>query len=46
MWYSMANRQGGYDYFTAGKYGQFLFISPENDTVIVRTGKTEGDIAW
>lgn len=45
MWYSMPNGQGGYDYFAAGKYGQYLYISPENNTVIVRIGNSEGDVA-
>lgn len=44
MWYSFANELGGYDYFAHGNYGQYLYISPENDTVIVRTGTEEGAI--
>jgi CubicO group peptidase (beta-lactamase class C family) len=44
MWYSFANEKGGYDYFAHGNRGQYLYISPENNTVIVRTGTEEGTI--
>jgi CubicO group peptidase (beta-lactamase class C family) len=44
MWYSFANEKGGYDYFAHGNHGQYLYISPENNTVIVRTGTEEGEI--
>jgi len=46
MWYSIKNDKGGHDYFAAGKYGQYLYISPENKVVIVRTGITGGNIDW
>lgn len=46
MWYSIGNAKGGYDFFAAGKYGQYLYVSPENETVIVRTGRDTGDVLW
>ncbi len=46
MWYSTANGKGGHDFFSAGKYGQYIYVSPENDTVIVRTGKSGGNVDW
>lgn len=47
MWYSQKNSKGTLDYFAAGKYGQFLYISPENNMIIVRNGKSEGDVdSW
>ena len=46
MWYSIKNAKGGHDFFAAGKYGQFLYVSPENETVIVRTGHDTGDVLW
>ncbi|PKM83932.1 MAG: hypothetical protein CVU86_09365, partial [Firmicutes bacterium HGW-Firmicutes-11] len=46
MWYSMKNEAGGHDYFAAGKYGQYLYISPENNVVIVRTGTDMGEVDW
>ncbi|HWQ72433.1 MAG TPA: serine hydrolase [Desulfitobacteriaceae bacterium] len=46
MWYSFANEKGGYDYFAHGNHGQYLYISPESETVIVRTGTEEGIDTW
>jgi CubicO group peptidase (beta-lactamase class C family) len=46
MWYSIKNAAGGHDYFAAGKYGQYLYISPENEVVIVRTGTDTGEVDW
>ena len=46
MWYSIENGKGGHDFFARGQFGQYLYISPENQTVIVRTGYSAGDVAW
>ena len=46
MWYSMENNRGGHDFFAAGKYGQYLYVSPENDVVIVRTGTDTGRVVF
>jgi CubicO group peptidase (beta-lactamase class C family) len=35
---------GGKDHFSArGKYGQYIYVAPEKDLVIVRLGKEEGE---
>ncbi|RHW43538.1 class C beta-lactamase-related serine hydrolase [Neobacillus notoginsengisoli] len=44
FWYSTPNDKGTLDYFASGKYGQFLYISPEHQTVILRTGKAMGNV--
>lgn len=44
MWYAMPGYIGGTDYFAWGKYGQFLYISPANNVVILRTGITGGGV--
>ncbi|MFZ7942575.1 serine hydrolase domain-containing protein [Neobacillus sp. 19] len=47
MWYSTPNKNGGLDYFAMGKYGQYLYMSPENNIVILRTGKSQGKVdSW
>ncbi|WP_066316215.1 serine hydrolase [Bacillus sp. FJAT-29814] len=47
MWYSTLNNKGGLDFFAMGKYGQFLYMSPENNIVILRTGKSQGNVdSW
>ncbi len=34
------------DFFGAGYKGQFLYISPENNTIILRQGSNKGGITW
>ncbi|MHC1694051.1 MAG: serine hydrolase domain-containing protein [Eubacteriales bacterium] len=46
MWYSIEDKRGGYDFYSAGKYGQYLYISKGNNTVILRTGMSEGSVDW
>jgi len=47
-WYQfqfwMARSSG--DYIAEGILGQFIFVSPANQTIIVRLGKSEGDVKW
>ena len=45
MWYSLPSEQGGYDIVAWGKSDQILYISPSNNLVILRTGKTDGGVA-
>ena len=44
MWYCVPT-QSGYDIVAWGKSDQILYISPANDTVILRTGKTDGGVS-
>ena len=44
MWYSTPSQQEGYDIVAWGKSDQILYISPANNTVILRTGKTDGGV--
>ena len=44
MWYCTPSAQGGYDIFAWGKSDQILYISPANNLVILRTGKTDGGV--
>ncbi len=46
MWYSTpSNDSSGYDIVAWGKSDQILYISPSNDTIILRTGKTDGGVS-
>ena len=45
MWYSTPSEQAGLDIFAWGKSDQILYISPANDIVILRTGKTDGGVS-
>ena len=44
MWYSTPSIQS-YDIVAWGKSDQIMYISPENDLVILRTGKTDGGVS-
>jgi CubicO group peptidase (beta-lactamase class C family) len=37
-WWGLNNPDGTYDYFAWGKQGQFLYVSPSTNTVVVRLG--------
>jgi CubicO group peptidase (beta-lactamase class C family) len=37
MWWGLY-RDGGYDYTAAGNFGQYIYVSPANQVVIVRNG--------
>lgn len=45
MWYYTPSEQSGYDIIAWGKSDQILYISPANDLVILRTGKTDGGVS-
>lgn len=44
MWYSKPSGSGAIDYMAWGKYNQMLYISPSNNTVILRTGISDGNV--
>jgi CubicO group peptidase (beta-lactamase class C family) len=47
MWWGTNKQNGDYDYRAAGKYGQYVYVSPSNRVVIVRYGRAEGDVeSW
>lgn len=45
MWYYTPSAQSGYDIIAWGKSDQILYISPSNNMVILRTGKTDGGVS-
>ena len=42
MWYGMARKDGSFDYAAEGDKGQFIYVSPQKNLVIVRNGIEEG----
>lgn len=34
------------DFFAGGFHGQIIYVNPNNNTVIVRTGSKDGDVHW
>lgn len=45
MWYYTPSETSGHDIVAWGKSDQILYISPKNDTVILRTGKSDGGVS-
>ncbi|MDE6441252.1 MAG: beta-lactamase family protein [Clostridia bacterium] len=45
MWYSTPSARSGYDIIAWGKSDQIMYISPANDMVILRTGKSDGGVS-
>lgn len=46
MWYSENDGRSKSNFYAAGRYGQYIYISPEARIVIVRTGSSEGPVEW
>ncbi len=47
MWWGKTGADGDYSFWAAGKYGQYIFVSPSNNVVIVRYGTGEGNVeSW
>ena len=42
MWWGFARPDGGYDFAAEGDKGQFIYVSPGRDLVIVRFGTAYG----
>jgi len=38
MWWSVIKDSSGFDVFGNGRFGQFLYLSPENNIIIIRHG--------
>ena len=44
LWWGYTDDHISYDYFAAGKYGQFIYVSPEKRLIIVRNGIKVGQL--
>ena len=45
-WWGLTNPDGTYDYMASGKDGQWLYVSPSTNTVVVRLGEGEQYYPW
>jgi CubicO group peptidase (beta-lactamase class C family) len=43
MWWGMQRDENNYDFIALGNHGQFIYISPQANLVIVRFGETYGE---
>lgn len=46
MWWGLPREGGAADFVAVGNHGQYLFVSPEKDLIIVRHGATYGVDTW
>ena len=52
MWWGIKRSENSYDYFALGNFGQFIYVSPDKNLIIVRNGIDYGegmeneDIDW
>ena len=45
-WFGYKNPGDWHDFFVSGILGQFIYVSPRNKLIIVRTSEKQGDIDW
>ena len=43
MWWGIERDEDSYDYFALGNFGQFIYISPDKNLIIVRNGMSYGE---
>ena len=47
MWYGYARDGDGYDFAAEGDHGQYIYVSPHKNLIIVRNGTEYGsDQSW
>jgi CubicO group peptidase (beta-lactamase class C family) len=44
FWWGIRSQDGTYDYVARGHLGQYIYVSPRNNTVIVRFGTNYGGV--
>jgi CubicO group peptidase (beta-lactamase class C family) len=44
MWWGIQRDEPNYDYMALGNHGQFIYISPQKNLIILRFGETYGEI--
>lgn len=44
MWWGIQRGEGNYDFMALGNHGQFIYISPGKNLIILRFGESYGDI--
>ncbi|UCB46693.1 MAG: serine hydrolase [Spirochaetota bacterium] len=50
MWWGMRREESNYDFIAMGNHGQFIYVSPQKNLIIVRNGeswgKFDGSLGW
>lgn len=45
-WWGSRNSNGSSDYYAVGMYGQYIYICPDKNMIIIRMGYDFGDVTW
>lgn len=46
-WWGLDRGKGDYDYFAAGNFGQYIYVCPSKNVIIVRNGLNSGNVdSW
>jgi CubicO group peptidase (beta-lactamase class C family) len=45
-WWGSRNANGSSDYYAVGIYGQYIYICPDKNMIILRMGRDFGDVTW
>jgi len=46
MWEGLPHGESNYDFFASGHHGQYIYISPYKNLLIVRNGESDGGFRW
>lgn len=46
QWWGYKNDDGTYEYYAYGILGQYLYIVPEKNLILIRFGEDYGDVYW
>ncbi len=46
-WWGLDRGKGDFDYYAAGNFGQYIYVCPSKNVIIVRNGTSYGNVdAW
>lgn len=46
MWWGFSKSNGSYDFAAQGDRGQYIYVSPQKNLLIIRNGLSYGDVDW
>ena len=46
MWMGIPHDEANYDYRAAGNHGQYIYVSPMANLIIIRNGESFGNVDW
>ncbi len=46
MWWVRPGEGEANRYYAEGRFGQFIYVVPDRELILIRTGRTDGDVDW